>query len=174
MHHYWKSLRSNLIAGPLAAALLLTACGSAEPVVPVPPPSASAPAPTTPAPEPFDLAAALALVEREGFTPTPPEAELAGPLRAIHSICTGTANGRCQQVFFFDGNRLAGTVAAGLIEITGQDGQVVRLSFPRYQPGDPGCCPTGAPGVHEVRLGAGGIVATPPIPEAPNATAASG
>lgn len=156
---------------PLAATTVLVAgCGSAEPGAPAAPPSRTAPPVTQPAPEPdtFDLTAAEELINREGFTPTPPEGTLAGPLRAIHSMCTGSANGRCQEVFFFDRQRLAGRIHAGLVEITEQNGQAVMLSFPRYAPGDPGCCPSGGTSTHRIRLSGGEIQAEPPIPDSPN------
>ncbi|MEU5845051.1 LppP/LprE family lipoprotein [Saccharopolyspora shandongensis] len=157
-------------AVPLAVAVLVAGCGTAGPATPppAPPPSqAVAPAPQPP-PDTFDLAAAEEFITREGFTPTPPEGTLTGPLRAIHSMCTGSANGRCQEVFFFDGQRVAGSVHAGMVEIAEQDGSSVVLSFPRYAPGDPGCCPSAGTSIHRITLVGGGIKDDPPIPELPN------
>jgi hypothetical protein len=120
---------------------------------------------------PFDLAAALDTIRHRDFTPAAPTTPLVGPLRAIKGTCTGSINGRCMEVFFFNGQQLVDSVHAGLVDIVSQNGTEVVLSFPRYQHGDPGCCPTGEPTIHTVRLGGNGIVANPPIPSDPNNTA---
>ncbi|GAA2788939.1 LppP/LprE family lipoprotein [Saccharopolyspora taberi] len=153
----------RLIAVLALVALPLAGCGSAEPdggggTAPPPPPPADT----------FDLAEAMARIESSGFTPAPPEGPLPGPVRAIHSTCTGSANGRCQEVFVFHSRDLVGSVHAGLMRITGQNGTQVSLELPRYAPGGPGCCPSGTPSPHTLRVEAGKLVADPPIPEDPN------
>ncbi|MEU6264256.1 LppP/LprE family lipoprotein [Saccharopolyspora shandongensis] len=164
--------RRHLVGAlPLLAALLV-GCGA--------PPSAPADqlAPTAsstrttaqpaPAPDPFDLAAALALIEGQGFTPDPPEGRLSGPIRAIHAICTGSANGRCQAVFFFDGQQLVHRVDVGLVNILSQDGRAVRVEFPVYAAGDPSCCPSGTPTQHTITVQNGRLDAQPPVGFEPN------
>jgi len=126
---------------------------SVRPSVPVVDPSA-----------PFDLNAALDVIRHQDYTPDVPDKPLPGPLRAIRAICTGSINGRCMQVFFFNGQQLVGGIDAGLVEVVSQNGTEVVLSFPQYRHGDPGCCPSGGEVRHTVRLGNGGTVADPPIP----------
>ncbi|MDA3628677.1 LppP/LprE family lipoprotein [Saccharopolyspora oryzae] len=145
--------------------VLLAGCGQApEPA----PPAPTTQAPSTKEAEEFDLAAAMAEIEADGFTPTPPEGELAGPVRAIHAMCTGSANGRCQAVFFFDGQRLAQKMEVGLVSIVSQDGTAVRVEFPVYNADDPGCCPSGTPTRHTIRLVGGQLQADPPVGFDPN------
>ncbi|QUH04277.1 LppP/LprE family lipoprotein [Saccharopolyspora erythraea] len=165
-------MRRRRVAGLLLVVLPLLGCGKAEPVPPGGPVVHShAPAPPpapSPAPAPFDLDAALALIEQQGFTPEVPETALRGPIRAISSTCTGSANGRCRAVFFFDGQAFVQKVEAGLVRILEQDGRQVRLEFPQYGPDDPGCCPSGQPSVHTIRVDNGGLVAEPPVGWDPN------
>jgi LppP/LprE lipoprotein len=148
-------------------AMLLAACGTPAPV-PEPTVAPSVPgwslAPSTsepPAGSAFDLDAALELIERSGFTPDVPAQPLTGPMRAIHAICTGSANGRCQQVFVFDGQRLAGEIG-GLTSIVEQNGTEVVIEFAVYLPGDPGCCPSGQPQRRTYRLVDGQVREDPP------------
>ncbi|MGW1682075.1 LppP/LprE family lipoprotein [Saccharopolyspora sp. NPDC002376] len=145
-------------------AVLLVGCGQA----PEPAPSPPAPVTSEPVADSFDLAAAMAEIEADGFTPTPPESELTGPVRAIHAMCTGSANGRCQAVFFFDGQRLAQKMEVGLVSIVSQDGTAVRVEFPVYNADDPGCCPSGTPTQHTIRLADGQLQADPPVGFDPN------
>lgn len=70
-------------------------------------------------------------------------------LYAILGICTGSADGHCQKIFFFLDNQYLGTdtkspsneirsdVAAG----TGN----IDITYANYKPSDPLCCPTGQP-----------------------------
>jgi hypothetical protein len=148
-------------------AMLLAGCATQVPS-PAPTVAPSVPgwsiAPSTseqPPGDAFDLDAALELIERSGFTPDVPQQPLAGPTRAIHSICTGSANGRCQKVFVFDGQRLAGEVG-GLTQIIEQNGTEVVIEFAVYQPGDPGCCPSGQPQRRTYRLIDGRVRQDPP------------
>ncbi|MER7079189.1 LppP/LprE lipoprotein [Saccharopolyspora kobensis] len=149
-------------------AVLLVGCGqAAEPEKAAPPPPA--PATSQPVVESFDLAAALAQIEAAGYTPTPPDGELAGPVRVIQAMCTGSANGRCQALFFFDGQRLAQqTGDIGMMRILSQDGTAVRVEFPVYNADDPGCCPSGTPTQHTIRLVGDQLQADPPISTNPN------
>ncbi|MEV5537510.1 LppP/LprE family lipoprotein [Saccharopolyspora shandongensis] len=161
---------------PLLVALLV-GCGAPpaeEPNQAVPPGPAAPPTQSTaqpqpaPQPDPFDLTAALALIEGQGFTPDPPEGQLAGPIRAIHAMCTGSANGRCQAVFFFDGQQLVHRVDVGLVNILSQDGKAVRVEFPVYAAGDPSCCPSGTPTQHTITVQNGQLDAQPPVGFEPN------
>jgi LppP/LprE lipoprotein len=167
-------LTVTLLLAALASAALLVVrgCGSARArpaVAPSGGPGYSV-APFTPATAnadpsaPFDLAAALEVIRHKDYTPNPPDRPLAGPLRAIVGICTGSVNGRCMEVFFFNGQQLVDGIDAGLVGIASQDGTQVVLELPQYQHGDPGCCPTGQPQRHTIRLRDGGIVADPPVP----------
>ncbi|KAA5836092.1 LppP/LprE family lipoprotein [Saccharopolyspora hirsuta] len=151
--------------------VLLAGCGQSpagEQPPPAPAPTQAPPAPPTQQADAFDLAAALAAIEADGFTPTPPGAELAGPVRAIHAMCTGSANGRCQAVFFFDGQRLVHRMDVGMVRILSQDGTAVRVEFPVYNADDPGCCPSGTPTQHTIRVRDGQLEADPPVGFDPN------
>jgi hypothetical protein len=121
----------------------------------------------------FDMAKAAEVILGEQFdppiTPGPPP----GPLRALEAMCTGNPHGRCWNVFFFDGPRLAGRIKAGLLDIIAQDGQEVVVEFPQYTTGDGLCCPSGRPTRHIVRLVDGEPRAEPPVPDDANNVAAA-
>lgn len=175
--------RHHLVGAVALLAALLVGCAappSAGPDQANPPESAApqtqAPAQTqtpaqtqsAPVADNFDLAAALALIEGQGFTPDQPEGQLHGPIRAIHAMCTGSANGRCQAVFFFDGQQLVHRMDVGLVRILSQDGKAVRVEFPVYASGDPGCCPSGTPTQHTITVQNGKLDAQPPVGFDPN------
>jgi hypothetical protein len=66
-------------------------------------------------------------------------------LIAIGGTCGGSADGKCQQVFFFIGTRYLGTdtlkpsTAIGSISPAGPGR--IRVSYANYRPNDPLCCP---------------------------------
>lgn len=168
----WGAPLRSALAVLLVAALGTAGCGGASTPDTVPSDLPGFTVRTAgPAPDPsqpFDLASALELIERRTYTPYVPKGPLRGPLRAIQGMCTGSANGRCQEVFFFYGQRLVGSVHAGVMSIVSQDGTTVVIELPQYRPGDPGCCPSGKPSRHAVRFDGSMLRADPPVPENPN------
>lgn len=116
----------------------------------------------------FDLEHALELMRRKGFTAAAQAREPKGPLRAFQALCTGTANGRCQAVFFFYEQKLVHIIQAGFVDIVAQDGDVVQISLPQYRRGDAGCCPSDKPSRHSVTMKNGTLQVEPPIPLDPN------
>lgn len=122
--------------------------------------------------DPFDLQAALERIRRGGHTPEEHPWQGPGPVRAISGICTGSQNGRCQDIFVFDEARLVGSIHAAFISIIEQDGTKVTVRLPQYVKGDPFCCPSGGDTTHTVTLKAGAIHAEPPIPTDANNTGA--
>ncbi|MCC3773390.1 LppP/LprE family lipoprotein [Streptomyces sp. UNOB3_S3] len=136
-------------------------------------PSAGRPSPSTAADGPFDVDAAMLRIKRLGYTaddePSVLKA-LRGPFRALHGHCTGSVDGHCVSVFFFQGNDYVGYDNPGVTEstIVKQDGTTVTISYPVFTTSDPLCCPSG--GKREIRAAfKGGKVAfTPPLPDNPN------
>ncbi|MGW1197553.1 LppP/LprE family lipoprotein [Streptomyces sp. NPDC002536] len=136
-------------------------------------PSAGQPSKGSAPDAPFDVDAALLQIKRMGFTADSEPAELKalkGPLRAIHSHCTGTTDGHCVIVMFFHGNDYAGYDARGTGESTilSQDGTTVTLSYPVFKTTDPMCCASGGTREFRARWGSGKVVFTPPLPGNPN------
>lgn len=95
------------------------------------------------------LAAHLAYLRARSYTP---DTRVVVPLQngsrlyAIHSVCTGSADGHCQAVDAFIGSRATPILHreyAAVQSLTGLDNgfTVVARSYAR---GDPLCCPSGA------------------------------
>ncbi|MEU8584174.1 LppP/LprE family lipoprotein [Streptomyces abikoensis] len=136
-------------------------------------PSAQRPSPSTAADGPFDAAAATLRIKRLGYTADDEPGvlkNLRGPFRAIHGTCTGSVDGRCVSVFFFQGNDYVGYDSPGVNEstIVKQDGRTVTISYPVFTTTDPMCCPSG--GTREIRAAFkdGKVTFTPPLPGNPN------
>ncbi|MEU1782854.1 LppP/LprE family lipoprotein [Streptomyces abikoensis] len=136
-------------------------------------PSAGRPSPSAAADGPFDAAAAAQRIKRLGYTPDDEPGvlkALRGPFRAVHGHCTGSVDGRCVSVFFFQGNAYVGYDSPGVNEstIVKQDGRTVTISYPVFTTTDPMCCPSG--GTREVRAAFkdGKVTFTPPLPGNPN------
>jgi hypothetical protein len=95
-----------------------------------------------------DLAAAVALVRRAGYTPD----RLIGwdptaTLNVLLATASGSADGYNRRAFFFIHGRFVGTDAsrpsAQIIPLW-QDDTTAALMYVLYRRGDPLCCPTGA------------------------------
>lgn len=141
----------------LAAGLLLAGCrSSASPPVS---PTAGAATPTirplsTMPPVTTDPAAAdAAQVRRRGFDPAPhivqaPDGS-GGTLYAIHGTCAGSADGYCQQMFFFLGTRYLGTdtpsASTAIAGYRAAGSGAIAVTYPTYANSDPLCCPSGTP-----------------------------
>ncbi|MEV5238042.1 LppP/LprE family lipoprotein [Streptomyces cinnamoneus] len=177
-------MRSRLAArlAALGACLLLTASctsvsGTGGRPRPTGPgslwnPSAGQPSPSG-ANAPFDADAALRRIKRLGFTADDEPGvlrKLPGPLRAIHSHCTGSVDGHCVIVLFFHGNDYVGYDAHGTgnSSVVSQDGTTVTLSYPHFKPGDPMCCASGGTREYRARWTDGKVTFSPPLPGNPN------
>jgi hypothetical protein len=123
--------------------------------VPSPLPSVPSPArrgTSSPAADP--LVSDPAIIRAKGYTPdagrrveTPDG--FGNTLYAWIAICTGSADGHCQNVFFFIGTRYLGTdtsVPSSQINAIAAFGpQTVDVTYANYRRGDPLCCPSGPP-----------------------------
>lgn len=100
-------------------------------------------------------------------TPLPPQAVLAskgfapvgdvvvtddgsgGRLSAVKGVCQGSADGYCQQVFFFDNGQYLGTdtlaTSRGIINVAAGGAAKIAITYAQYAPEDPLCCPSLAP-----------------------------
>ena len=71
------------------------------------------------------------------------------PLYVYRSVCTGSADGHCQKVFFFDGTRYLGTDtlndSAAINSVSNAGAQTIAVTYANYAPNDPLCCPSGKP-----------------------------
>jgi hypothetical protein len=74
-------------------------------------------------------------------------------LIAQHGICTGSADGKCQAVFFYLNDEYLGRDAPdpywGISLPVATDHATIALEYANYLPDDPLCCPTGEPIVVE-------------------------
>ncbi len=70
-------------------------------------------------------------------------------LIAIQGICTGSATGRCQKVFFFIDDTYLGTdttgPSQGILDVSSPSSRQIAVTYVNYAPTDPGCCPTRSP-----------------------------
>lgn len=107
----------------------------------------------TAAPTSFDPTAAdLATIRAHGYTPhghgaSTPDG-FGGTLYAWSGVCSGSADGYCQKVFFFIGTRYLGTDTARssiLTAVRAAGPQNIDVTYPNYAPQDPLCCPSGTP-----------------------------
>jgi hypothetical protein len=88
-----------------------------------------------------------------GFTPTGSSVSTGdgsgGSLVALRGICTGSATGRCQQVFFFHNGEYLGTdtlsPSSGIPDVQYAGVAKIAVTYVNYAPSDPGCCPSLAP-----------------------------
>lgn len=99
------------------------------------------------------VAADLATIRAHGYTPhgngasTPDGA--GGTLYAWQAVCSGSADGYCQKVFFFINARYLGTDTAhasnAISNVQAAGLQDINVTYPSYAPNDPLCCPSGKP-----------------------------
>ncbi len=124
----------------------------------------------------FAYQAAVQKVATLGYSVSGDQSTVAnqpGPLYVVTATCSGSADGYCQNAFFFVGDRYIGTDTSRHdtgVSVDWDTGSTVALDYPLYAPGDPQCCPTG--GSRTVRFYWDGSSLTPldPLPNNPNAT----
>ena len=111
-------------------------------------------APPTAAPTVDPVAHNVSVIRAKGYSPdSSQQAETSngsgGTLYAYRATCTGSADGYCQMVFFFDGTHYLGTdTYAPSQQITGvvaSGPQAIDVTYANYQKNDPLCCPSGQP-----------------------------
>jgi hypothetical protein len=159
-------------AGAFAATKLMNGRSQAVSATVTPQPSATPrPAPTmTPQPQPSATSAPQAtattapptgdaltldpaVIEKHGYTPAQGHAETSdgsgGTLYAWAAVCSSSADGYCQRVFFFDGTRYLGTDTAtdstSISDVSTVGPQTIGVTYANYLPSDPLCCPSGKP-----------------------------
>jgi hypothetical protein len=70
-------------------------------------------------------------------------------LYAWPAVCTGSADGYCQKVFFFIDSRYLGTDTArasnAITNVQASGTGSIAVTYPSYAPQDPLCCPSGKP-----------------------------
>lgn len=98
-------------------------------------------------------AADLATIRAQGYTPrghgaSTPDGS-GGTLYAWPGVCTGSADGYCQKVFFFINGRYLGTdtskASNAITDVRAAGPQTIAVTYPSYAPQDPLCCPSGTP-----------------------------
>ena len=148
--------QATATALPTAVPATATPQPSAVRASPTPPPASPTsvlPSPT-PVPPANPSTSNPAVIKQLGYTPDSRQlAETSDGfghvLYAYLGICTGSADGKCQKVFFFVGTRYLGTdTSADSPEILGvaSDGaQTIGVTYANYRAQDPLCCPSGAP-----------------------------
>jgi len=118
-----------------------------------------------------ELADAVRVVERHGFTPNSTDdytyPEFRYGLHVIIASVTGSATGYSRRAFFFVHRRYIGTDLAdtsAIIRLDWRDDATIALSYEIYKPDDAMCCPLG--GAVTVRYHWTGthLVALDPIP----------
>jgi eukaryotic-like serine/threonine-protein kinase len=122
----------------------------------------------------FDFNAASQTVNQLGYNVvTPPNSQDPAPdaLNVLIGQCDGSADGYCENAFFFVGSKYIGTDISSkdaAVSIAWQNDTTVALSYPLYARGDPLCCPTD--GVRLVRFSWDGQSLSPldPLPANPN------
>jgi serine/threonine-protein kinase len=156
-----------------------TALPTTAPATATPQPTAAPASPTSVPPSPTPVPPANpstsnpAVIKQLGYTPDPPQqAETSDGfghvLYAYLGICTGSADGKCQKVFFFIGTRYLGTDTSAdspqILGIASDGAQTIGVTYANYRAQDPLCCPSGAPVKIDYRWNGTRLIAsgTPP------------
>lgn len=94
-----------------------------------------------------------ATIRAHGYTPhgngasTPDGA--GGTLYAWQAVCSGSADGYCQKVFFFVDARYLGTdtshASSAISAVQAAGPSDINVTYPSYAANDPLCCPSGKP-----------------------------
>ncbi|HLI52047.1 MAG TPA: LppP/LprE family lipoprotein [Thermomicrobiaceae bacterium] len=132
-------------AGPALVLLaLLAGCGA--------PSSTPAPRPTTiHAPALIPLKNDRSVIRRHGFLPAAGYATTGngtgGLLIAWAGVCRGSADGHCQRVFFFNGDRYVGAdttrgTSPAITRVAAAGSRAFAVTYAHYAPQDPLCCPS--------------------------------
>jgi hypothetical protein len=133
-----------------ARVIYITATPSASATyVPSPTQTSAATATTSSDPAKTDLT----IIRSHGYSPQGSGASTSdgsgGTLYAWPAICTGSADGYCQKVFFFIDTRYLGTDTAhasnAITKVQATGPQDIAVTYPSYAAQDPLCCPSGKP-----------------------------
>ncbi len=123
------------------------------------------------------LAAAVAIVERQGYTPNDTaEYHPQQTLRVLTATKSGANGAYVQRAFFFIDGRYIGTDSSqpsGAVKVISQGETSVTLAYGMYRPGDSPCCPGGGQSTVTFQLDNGSLQALDPIPAAHSASGLS-
>ncbi|HZS93994.1 MAG TPA: LppP/LprE family lipoprotein [Chloroflexota bacterium] len=132
-----------LLAPVLVLLALASGCGSPA-STPAPKPTATRSSAVKP------IAVDRAVIRRKGFVPDASYATTADgsghTLIAWPAVCRGSADGHCQRVFFFAGDRFVGADTSGttpsITNISAAGPRAFSITYAHYKPSDPLCCPS--------------------------------
>jgi hypothetical protein len=131
--------------------------------------TSSAPAFTQPESQGHALAAAVATVESQGYTPIDTsEYQPQHTLRVLTAAKTGTGGRYQQRAFFFVDGHYIGTDSSqpsGSVKVSAQSETSVTLTYGLYSAGESACCP-GSQATVRFELDNGRLQALDPIPPA--------
>lgn len=95
----------------------------------------------------------IAVIRRHGFVPSDHHAatpdSFGQMLYAWRATCAGSADGYCQQVFFFVDRQYIGTDTRSpsleILRVAPAGIGAIAVVYAHYRAGDPNCCPSGRP-----------------------------
>jgi hypothetical protein len=123
------------------------------------------------------LAAAVASVQSQGYTPNnTAEYHPQQTLRVLTATKSGAGGTHVQRAFFFIDGRYIGTDSSqpsGSVKVISQGETSVTLAYGMYRPGDSPCCPGGGQSTVTFQLNNGNLQALDPIPPAHSASGLS-
>lgn len=123
------------------------------------------------------LAAAVASVQSQGYTPNDTaEYHPQQTLRVLTATKSGAGGTNVQRAFFFIDGRYIGTDSSqpsGSMKVISQGQTSVTLAYGMYRPGDSPCCPGGGQSTVTFQLNNGSLQALDPIPPAHSASGLS-
>lgn len=123
------------------------------------------------------LAAAVATVQGQGYTPNDTsEYHPQQTLRVLTATRSGAGGAYVQRAFFFLDGRYIGTDSSqpsGSVKVISQGETSVTLAYGMYRPGDSACCPGGGQSTVTFQLNNGSLQALDPIPAAHSASGLS-
>jgi LppP/LprE lipoprotein/zinc-ribbon domain len=88
-------------------------------------------------------------------------------LSAFTATCTGSGDGSCRKVFFYDGANLVGVDTPApdtSASIAWETTTSAAITYPQYNSGDPMCCPSGNSVTIVFSLSSAGVHPTTPLP----------
>jgi hypothetical protein len=123
------------------------------------------------------LAAAVASVQSQGYTPKDTaEYHPQQTLRVLTAARSGAGGAYVQRAFFFIDERYIGTDSSqpsGSVKVISQGQTSVTLAYGMYRAGDSPCCPGGGQSTVTFQLNNGSLQALDPIPAAHSASGLS-
>lgn len=123
------------------------------------------------------LAAAVATVQSQGYTPNDTsEYHPQQTLRVLTATRSGAGGAHVQRAFFFVDGRYIGTDSSqpsGSVRVASQGETSVTLAYGMYRPGDSPCCPGGGQSTVTFQLDNGSLQALDPLPPARSASGLS-